>query len=433
MEPVMTKVHTIMLTSILSLAGCLAPTSGTGGGSDPTPSPHIADRTQRAPSRTEPKELGASHDSTAPFPQGAAAFAAAKKVLLERYYKEGLTEEDLDRAATAGMLEQIEPSMKAWNKLLSPAELAELHGDLKGEVVGVGVEISYRPETGYAEVIAVLPNAAAERAGVERGDTIVSIDGKVFRGSELRDVVAKLRGKIGESVKLVILRGDTLRTFEVKREVVKLEVASHLMLPNNVGYVRIRSFSEKTPDAVRAAVEELAKAKANALIVDLRQNPGGAFDQAVETAGVFLPKGAPVVKTKKRGGVETLSTSPGTPVLGNVPLVVLVDSGTSSGAEILAGALAEGRKAELVGSHTFGKWTVQMVDELENGWAMKYTVAGFETPGGHSFEGQGMDPDVQIDLDEKSTARALATTDITARLAADAPLKTALGLVRARN
>ena len=150
----------------------------------------------------------------------------------------------------------------------------------------------------------------------------------------------------------------------------------------------------------------------------------------METAGAFLPKGVPVVKTVKRGGVTEVATSPGAPVLGNVPIAILVDGGTSSGAEILAGALVEGRKAELVGSHTFGKWTVQTIDELENGWALKYTVAGFETPAGHSYEGEGMDPDVGVDHDDKSTQRALATTDVEARLAADAPLKTALGLVR---
>jgi carboxyl-terminal processing protease len=140
--------------------------------------------------------------------------------------------------------------------------------------------------------------------------------------------------------------------------------------------------------------------------------------------------GAPVVKTVKRGGATEVATSPGAPILGNVPIVVLVDRGTSSGAEILAGALVEGRKAQLVGSHTFGKWTVQTIEELENGWALKYTVAGFETPAGHSYEGEGIDPDVEVDLEDKVTARALATTDVEARLALDAPLKTAVGLVR---
>ena len=427
----MTKVSTIMLTSILTLAGCVAPTASSGGGAaaDSSAGPHAALKTARGPSAV-PEAHAAEPESTAAFPKGAAAFAAAKKSLLQRYYKDGITEEDLDRAATAGMLEHVEPSMKAWNKLISPAELAELHGDLKGEVVGIGVEISFRPETGYTDVLGVLPRSAAGRAGIERGDTIVSIDGKVFKGASARDVIAKIRGNAGESVRLVILRGDALRTVDVTREVVALQVASQLSLPGNVGYLRIRSFSEKTPGAVRASLDELAKARASALVLDLRQNPGGAFDQAVETAGAFLPKGAPVVKTVKRGGTTEVATSPGAPILGSVPIAILVDGGTSSGAEILAGALVEGRKAQLVGSHTFGKWTVQTIEELENGWALKYTVAGFETPAGHAYEGEGMEPDVEVDPHAPSTTRALATTDVEARLAADPPLKTALGLVR---
>jgi carboxyl-terminal processing protease len=167
-------------------------------------------------------------------------------------------------------------------------------------------------------------------------------------------------------------------------------------------------------------------------VVDLRDNQGGAFDQAIATAGFFLPKGTPVVVTKKRGGKAETAVSNGDPILGHAPMKLLVNEKTSSGAELLAGALQEGRKAELIGEHTFGKWSVQTIDELGNGYAIKYTVGLFETPGGRSFEGEGLSPDIEVDMDDKQTPRILNETDPAKRLAADGQLRTAVGLLDGR-
>jgi carboxyl-terminal processing protease len=359
------------------------------------------------------------------------AFAKAKQDLLETYYREGLDQDELYRAALAGMLERLDPAMKEWNKLLTPAELADLHADLQGQVMGIGVEIKFDAPSGYTDVLSVFAGSAAERAGMLAGDKIVTIDGQLFKGLTLRDVVAHIRGKAGEQVTLSVLRGDKLIPFSVTRELVVLEPVEHLALPGHVGYVHIRGFSAKTTTAVRTALEDLAQQGAQALVVDLRDNQGGSFDEAVATAGLFLPKGATVVVSAKRGKDQPY-LSKGDPILGTVPLSVLVNGKTASGAELLAGALQEGRKAQVIGSRTFGKWSVQMLDELGNGYAIKYTVGIFHTAGGRSFQGEGMPPDVEVDMDEAHASKAMALQDPAARVAADMQLRTAVGLFKGR-
>lgn len=420
----MIRKHALLIGLLLVGCGMEAPSPGTTVAEAPAQTTAVKAGKEAPPSQAaQPSEK---------FDHGARAFEAAKNLLLQKYYKEGFTEDDLYRAATRGMLEDFDPDMRPWHKLLSPSELAELHGDLKGEVVGIGVEIKFDPDSGYTEVLGVLPKSAAERAGLVRGDTIVSIDGKLFKGATQREVISHIRGKAGEAVHLSVLHEDKLQNVDVVREVVALDAVTHLVLMPKVGYVRIRSFSEKTAALTRSAVQDLESKGVQALVLDLRQNPGGSFDAAIATAGTFLSKGTPVVKTKKRGEKEEVATSPGDPVLANAPLAVLVDGGTSSGAELIAGALVEGRHAELVGTHTLGKWSVQMIDDLENGYAVKYTVSLFSTPSGHSYEGHGLEPDVRVDMDEKSFGRVATITDPAEKLQADVQLRTAVGLLRVK-
>jgi carboxyl-terminal processing protease len=322
--------------------------------------------------------------------------------------------------------------MKGCNKLLTPADLANLHADLEGEVVGIGAAISFDAASGYTDVLGVLPGSPAERAGLVAGDKIVTVDGQLFKGLSLVSVVAHIRGKVGEPVLLSVLHDGKLVPLSITRESVSLEPVTHLTLPSRVGYVLIRDFSAQTAAATRGALEELAQQGAQALVVDLRGNQGGSFDEAVATASLFLPKGTPVVIVEKRGGKVEPHPSTGDPILGGVPLSVLVNGMTASSAELLAAALQEGRRAKVIGSRTFGKWSVQTIDELGNGYAVKYTVGLFHTAGGRSFEGQGMPPDVAVDMDEKQTVKAMAVTDPARRLEADVQLRTAVELLKAR-
>ncbi len=363
------------------------------------------------------------------FTGGARAFAEVRDALLEGYYADGLTEDDVYRAATAGMLEKLEPRMKQYNRLLSPVEIAEMKNDLKGDVVGIGVHIQFDDKSGYADVLSTIPGSPSEKAGLLAGDKIVTVNGKLHRGMRMKDAVADIRGKAGEPVTLSVLRADKLLSFTVVRGRVSYDRPVHALLPDKLGYLRIPSFTDKTPGTVRAALEELERGGACALIVDLRQSPGGSFDRALETAGLLLPEGSPIVALKRRGKAKETRVSKGKPILGGVPVAVLVDGGTASSAEILASALqVSARHAKLVGTRTHGKWSVQSLDELPNGYAYKYTVSLFSTPSGKSFEGIGLTPDVESAMDEATLARANAAKPDD-RLAIDAQLRTAKELV----
>jgi carboxyl-terminal processing protease len=365
----------------------------------------------------------------APFGDGARSFATVREALLKSYYAEGLTEDDLYRAATAGMLERVEPKMKKWNKLLGPDEIAELKNDLKGEVVGIGVHIYFDSASGYADVLAALPGSPSEKAGLLAGDKIVTVNGKLYKGMRLKDVVADIRGKAGEPVTLSVLRADKLLTFTVARERVAYDQTLHFVLPDGVGYVRVPSFTEKAPAQVKASLEALARSNVRALVVDLRNNPGGSFDHAVETADLFLAKGAGIVTLKKRGKDEQKYVAKSGGVLTNVPVAVLACEGTGSSAELMAAALQEGRHAKVIGQKTMGKWSVQSLDELPNGYAYKYTVSLFRSPNGRNLEGKGLAPDVEVDMSEKELARANAIAKPEERLANDVQLRTAKELL----
>jgi carboxyl-terminal processing protease len=383
-----------------------------------------------APARS-PAAADAAEDDAVPvekFTHGAKAFGEVRDALLKSYHAEGLSEDDLYRAATAGMLEKLEPRMKKYNRLLAPREIAEIRNDLKGEVVGIGVKFEFDEKSGYTDVLGTIPNSPSEKAGLIAGDKIVTIDGKLYKGMRMKDVVADIRGKAGEPVTLSVLRGDKLVTFTIVRDRVAYDNVVHAMLADNLAYVRIPSFTDKTPGVVRASLEELERGGARALVVDFRGSPGGSFERAIETAELLLPEGTPIVSLDHRGKPEETRVAKGKPILGGVPLAVLVDSGTSSGAEFVSAALQEGRHARIVGTRTHGKWSVQSLEDLSNGFAYKYTVSLFKTPSGKSYEGTGLAPDIESSMDEKTLSRANAASP-EERLGIDTQLKTAKELL----
>jgi carboxyl-terminal processing protease len=375
---------------------------------------------------------GDERDFTVPpekFSDAQKSFDEAKKTILEGYYRDSLTEDDLYRAATAGMLERMDPSMHKWNKLLSPSEMAALHSDLKGELVGIGVRIDLDPATGYISVKGTVPGSPAEHAGIAAPDQIVTINGKLYRGLTLHDVVADIRGKPGEVVTLSILRGDKLVTVPVARATVAYDTVGEMVVGGDVGYVRIPSFNEKTPGAVHDALADLAGKKVRALLLDVRHDPGGSYDAAIETAGQMVPAGSTVASLNKRGKIEPSVAKTPPAALLDVPMAILVDHDTASGAELVTAAISELRHATVVGARTHGKWTVQMLDELPNGYAIKYTVALFASPAGKSYEGTGLAPDVEVDSAAGDLDRVLAITDPTKRVAEDVVLRTAVALL----
>jgi carboxyl-terminal processing protease len=349
--------------------------------------------------------------------------------MLKSYYAAGLTEEDLYRAAVQGMLSDVDPKMHKWNKLLSPRELTELTNDLKGEIVGIGVRIKFDAPTGHMEVLGTVPGSPADKAGVRPTDLVLSVNGKLFKGHTEREVVEEIRGKAGEVVTLSVLRDDKIIPFSIARATVPLDEVRHQVW-NGIGYASVHLFSDRTAPALEAAMKEFAAAHVTALALDLRSNHGGSFDAALKCAELLLPAGTPIVTLERRDGKTETFTSKGAPALPSVPMIVLVDHETSSGAELLTAAFAEGRHARTVGSRTYGKWSLQEVEPLGNGYAMKYTTALFHAPSGKTYQGVGLTPDIEVDADHDQVERAGEITDLTTRSAADVQLRTGLALLK---
>jgi len=351
------------------------------------------------------------------FAQGPAMFKKVRDLLLHDYYRSDLDEDTLYRAAVQGLLQNADNAMSSWNKLLTPAEYAEMKGDVTGKIVGVGLNIKFDPDTGYAKVVSVIPDSPAEKAELRAGDSILEVDGKLFKGKSLREVVYAIRGQAGESRRLTVLRDAELRHVKLRLSAVAWAVAESEVLPGGIGRVTVRYFTEATPKLLRAALEKLKRQNVRALVVDLRGNEGGILDSAVDSAGLFLPADSAVVTLHERAGkTETLRTK-GAPVLGKLPLAVLVDESTACGAEILASALREDAGAVLIGATTKGKGSVQRIDELPNGYAVKYTIATFTTPGGVDFAGHGLAPDMRVNPEPSDP---------------DAPVRTAAHWLQAR-
>jgi carboxyl-terminal processing protease len=361
-----------------------------------------------------------------PFADAKRAFDEARAQLLKEYVDDTLSEADLYRAAVAGMLRGA--AGRKWDKLLSPGEYAELMGDLGGEMVGIGVEIKFEEDTGNILIVGIVPGSPAEKAELHSGDRILKIDGRSFKGLQLRDAVYGIRGKAGQPVTLTLLREDRILTRTVVRAPLVWAPVSSTLLPGNLALVAIKSFTNKTPGLLKAALEKLGKPRG--LVVDLRFNEGGNFDRVVECAGMLLPKGKLVATVVKRGGGEEPLKTTTDPSVSGVPMVVLINGSTASGAEILAGALKEEGGFRLVGKKTLGKWNLQKIAPLPNKYAIKYTIALLQTPRGELLDGKGLDPDLEVDFEETAAEKAMHIQDAAQRLKADPQLRAAAQLLR---
>ncbi|HTQ48457.1 MAG TPA: S41 family peptidase [Polyangiaceae bacterium] len=410
---------------LLLVASCSQAPAGT-----PPPAGAVANATAAA-APASPVPASEATVPPEPFANAAQNFDAARKALLGGYYRDSLTEDDLYRAAVRGMVEYADPSMRQWNKMLAPAEVAQLRLDLQGELVGIGVKIDFDPATGYIDVKGTIPGSPAEHAGIAPPDKIVTVDGKLYKGRSMTDVVGDIRGKAGDTVTLSILRGASLVTVPIVRAKVAYDIVQDLVVADDVGYVRIPSFNAKTPGSLHDALTDLAGKHVRAIVLDLRANPGGSFDDCVAAAGELAPAGATIASVNKRGKVEPIAPKAGTPapMLLDVPLAVLVDHDTASSAELLAAAVQELRHATLVGARTHGKWSVQRLEDLPNGYAIKFTVGLFASPSGKSYDGTGLGPDVEVDAASDAVQRALAESDPKARLAEDVQLRTAVAVL----
>ncbi len=356
------------------------------------------------------------------------SFKKAKEILLQRYQDRNLTEEALYQAAVQGMLSSLNEDDHQWNKLFSPKELKEMEKEDASEFAGIGIVFNFLADTGLIQVLRLTPGSPAEKNGIHVDDNIVSVNGKTYREKKIIDVVHDIRGRVGDSIHLKILRGDQIISKSFKLESIHWNPVESEILPHKIGLLYVYYFGENTPDLIRSALDKFKNAGVRGLIVDLRYNDGGVFDSAIRSSELFVPKGSTITtiidrennKEKKKSNQEPVFTE-------NLPIALISNQYTAAGAELFASALIENRGATLVGEKTAGKWNVQTLEKLPNGFAIKYTTQNFLSPKGVSFHEIGLKPDLEVA--SKKDFRPLAN-NIEVRLTADAQLKAAVYLIR---
>jgi carboxyl-terminal processing protease len=362
-------------------------------------------------------------------------FSEAKAMILSEYYDDRLKEPTLTVSAVRGMVEGLNDDTTGEfgrpNTLLSPAELGELQGDLKGEVVGIGVEIDFDKPSGMVVVKGIIPGSPAQNADLRAGDRILAIDGASFRGRELRDVARAIRGRAGTPVKLAVLREASVLEKRAVRAQQQLPSVLHTR-DGDVGLLTIRLFHERTPAEIETALRALATTGVRKLIVDLRGNGGGLFEKMVEAAELLVPRAAEIVRSIGRGGKTKRYTSRRDPLLRGLSLVVMVDAQTASSAEILAEALRVDLGATLIGTRTFGKWRMETLRALSGGYALKFTIALLQSPRGESFDRKGLTPDLEVAPGAEPLDHTRRIQDVRERAGRDPQLKAALQVARLR-
>lgn len=302
---------------------------------------------------------------------------------------------DLATAALHGLADSLDPH----SEFLEAKNIMEFEEELTGEFGGIGIQVETRG--GRVVVIAPIAGTPGDRAGIQRGDEIVSIDGTLLAsGTVVDDVVGKLRGKPQTKVAIGLRRPSVARQIDLTlvRELIKTEsVRDAHVLGDGVGYIQITEFSEHTGDQFAKALAGLLKEGIGSLVIDLRNNPGGLLDTAVEVAELFFKKGEIVVFTKGRKPADRedyRSEIDGPPL--ELPLAVLINSGSASAAEVVTGALKDTGRAVVVGERSFGKGSVQSVFKLKNGEGLRLTTARYFTPSGVSIHEKGITPHVEV-------------------------------------
>ena len=319
--------------------------------------------------------------------------------VLEKINKEYVDEinqsESMD-AAIDGLLQSLDP----YSAYMSPEIFNEMQTETSGEFGGLGIEVNM--ESGVVKVISPIDDTPASRAGIKAGDYIIKIDDIQVQGKSLSEAVDLMRGPVGSSIILTVRRIGQKKalTFEIVREIIQIKSVKADLLKNNVGYLRLTSFNENSGEQIRKQIKEFEKNEnINSYILDLRNNPGGLLSQAIRISDFFLDNGE-IVSTKSRKASENRKWfAKKGDLIGGKTLVVLINYGSASASEIVAGALQDHKRAIILGENSYGKGSVQSIIPLKNKGAIRLTVAKYYLPSGKSISEVGVSPDIEIDED----------------------------------
>lgn len=335
-------------------------------------------------------------------------------------YVESVEDKELLENAIRGMLTGLDPH----SAYLDIDQFKELQVGTTGQFGGLGIEVGM--ENGFVKVIAPIDDTPAQRAGVQAGDLVIRLDDTPVKGMTLNEAVKIMRGKPGTDIELTIVREGVDKPLQVTitRDIIKVKSVKSRTLEPGYGYLRVSQFQSKTADYLSDAVDDLKKENDNALkglVLDLRNNPGGVLNGAVAVSDAFLTKGL-IVYTEGRIDDSRLRFN-ATPddVVDGAPIVVLVNQGSASASEIVAGALQDHKRAIVIGSKTFGKGSVQTILPLSGGTALKLTTARYYTPSGRSIQAEGITPDIVLESIQvasvEKTIDPLKESDLTGHLA----------------
>lgn len=311
-------------------------------------------------------------------------------------YVEEMSDEDLIESAIAGMLTDLDPH----SSYLDADDFQDMRVQTRGEFGGLGIEVTM--DNGFVKVVSPIDDTPAFEAGVEAGDYITHLDGEAVLGLSLSEAVDKMRGKVGSEIVLTVVREgmDETMEFTIVRDIIKIQSVRHRVEKNDVGYLRVTTFNQNTMPGVEKAIAEIKEEvgdKLSGYVLDLRNNPGGLLDQAIAVSDAFLDKGE-IVSTRGRNDSDTKrdNATAGDLAEGK-PVVVLVNSGSASASEIVAGALQDHRRGIVMGTQTFGKGSVQTIIPLPGHGAMRLTTARYYTPSGRSIQAEGIVPDIIVE------------------------------------
>jgi carboxyl-terminal processing protease len=324
--------------------------------------------------------------------------------LVEKNYVDEVDTEDLIHKAIQGMVQSLDPH----SQLLPPEAFEELQIDTKGKFTGIGIRITM--QEGFVTVISPIEGTPAYKAGIQARDKIVKVDGEETK--DLRDAVNKMRGPKGTQVVITIIREGTPDPidFELTRDVIPIHSVRSFMLTPDYGYIRISNFRDETSEDVEMALKKLESVGAlKGLILDLRDNPGGLLNQSIQVSDLFINNGKILsIKGREKKNTKVFNAKSNT-TKRKYPMVVLINGGSASASEIVAGALQDHDRALILGTSSFGKGSVQTVESLRDGYGLKYTIARYYTPSGRSIQAQGITPDIVVSkrfIDEEDQENA---------------------------
>lgn len=335
----------------------------------------------------------------AKYEQQFRVFWEAWRIVEDEFYSEkGLDYQAMIYGAVRGMVASLGDPHTAF---LTPAQVDMFSQDLEGSFGGIGVTIS-STEDGYLEVVRLIPGGPAEKSTIKPGDTILEVDGTSIKGMDTTQAISLIRGPEGTTVRLLVRHVTSGASDEIvlTRAIIQIPTTESRMLDNDIAYLSLSEFNDRAAGLVHQDLETLLQSKPRGLILDLRGNPGGYLHIVEQIASEFIPQGIVLIE-RSSDGQETRHEASGHGIATEIPLVVLVDGGSASASEILAGAIQDDKRGVLIGERTYGKGSVQITEHLSDGSGLAVTIRRWYTPADRAIDGIGLTPDIEVAMTQE--------------------------------